>query len=313
MVASVVLLLLRVPLQTLADIKALLAAHGLSPRKALGQNFLIDKNLIAKLLDAAGVGPGDVVMEVGPGTGTLTDALLERGCIVVACELDAGLAGLLRARLGGEPRFALVEGDCLAAGRAVNPALMAEVHAALARAGRRRWSLVANLPYQAATPLMLSILMHHRECDRMAVTIQREVAQRLAATPDTPTSAGERHYGLLSVVAQSLASVQRVAMLPPECFWPRPDVTSAMVLLQRLETPLTDDPTGLAAFCQLLFSRRRKQLGAILGRDFPFPPGVAPTLRPENLAPAALVQLAAAAKAASLTLPPIDPSTPPVP
>src|SRR4051812_5019410 len=108
-------------MQTLIQIRALLEERGLAPRKSLGQNFLIDQNLIRKLVDASGVGAGDLVLEVGPGTGTLTEELLERGCEVVACELDRGLAELLRERLGANPRFTLVEGDCLASKREIAP------------------------------------------------------------------------------------------------------------------------------------------------------------------------------------------------
>ncbi|MBX9738216.1 MAG: hypothetical protein K2X32_14950, partial [Phycisphaerales bacterium] len=98
-------------MQTLTEIKAMLEERGLSPRHALGQNFLIEQKLITKLIDSAGAQPGDLVLEVGPGTGTLTEALLDRGCRVIACELDRGLAELLRDRLGSRASFTLIEGD----------------------------------------------------------------------------------------------------------------------------------------------------------------------------------------------------------
>lgn len=283
-------------MQTLTQIKSLLESRGLSPRKSLGQNFLIDHNLITRLIDAAAPKPAEPVLEVGPGTGALTDALLAAGLRVVACELDGGLAGLLRQRLAANARFELVEGDCLARGRALNNDAAAAIERARVASGAEGWSLIANLPYQAATPLMLALLMHHPRCHTLAVTVQREVAQRLAAPHVEPgarstTPDRERHYGLLSVVAQSLATVEKVATLPPECFWPRPEVTSAMVVLRRRPVPLTLRPEALAGFCQRLFAKRRKQLGAILGRDFPFPSGIAPQLRPENLSPAQLVGL----------------------
>lgn len=277
--------------QTLHAIKELLASRGLSPRKALGQNFLIDHNLIRKLVDTAAVRPGDLVLEVGPGTGALTDELLVRGCRVIACELDRGLAELLRERLANPQQalnaaapasFTLIEGDCLESKRE----LARPVAAALAR---EPFKLIANLPYGAATPLLLALLIHHPECSSMHVTIQREVADRLAAGHST------KEYGPISIVAQALCKVERLATLPPECFWPRPDVTSAMISLTRLPTPGTDNPGKLADFVQTAFSKRRKQLGSTLGRGFPFPPGIKPENRIEELSVAQAVALAAAA------------------
>lgn len=259
----------------------MLEERGLRPKHALGQNFLIDKNLLGKLIDASAVASGDLVLEVGPGTGTLTESLLHKGCRVVACELDDSLAALLQERmpaLGYGERFRLVQGDCLDKGKVLN-------RTAAAAIGDEPFKLVANLPYGAATPLMLNLLMDHPRCSLMAVTIQREVAQRLGAKH------GSRDYGLLSVVTQCLGTVETVASLPPECFWPRPEITSSMVIVRRRTDPLTRDGAGLVALCHRLFSKRRKQLGAILGREQPLPPGVTATQRPEELTPDQFVAL----------------------
>ncbi|MEL7484362.1 MAG: 16S rRNA (adenine(1518)-N(6)/adenine(1519)-N(6))-dimethyltransferase RsmA [Planctomycetota bacterium] len=262
-------------MQTLAEIRELLESRGMAPRKKLGQNFLLDHNLIRKLVDASGVGDGDLVLEVGPGTGALTDELLARGCEVIACELDAGLAALQRERQATATeagRFTLIEGDCLAGKRGLNPAIGEAI-------GGRAFSLVANLPYGAATPLMLALLCDSR-CTGQFVTIQREVADRLLAGP------GSKTYGSISVVAQTLANVERVATLPPECFWPRPDVTSAMVSLRPIGGHGIDDRLAFAAFCQQVFANRRKQLGKVLAGvlgDVSLPEGVAPTDRAERL------------------------------
>lgn len=261
-------------MQTLAQIRELLDSHGLAPKKSLGQNFLIDHNLIRKLVDASGVKAGDLVLEVGPGTGTLTEELLSRGCEVIACELDTGLAAMNRERLGGHPeygpRFTLIEGDCLESKREVS-------RDAKRSLGGRPFTLVANLPYGAATPLMLTLLIEHPECRSMHVTIQREVADRLLAR------AGDDAYGQISVVAAAAAEVRLIATLSRECFWPRPDVTSAMVSLIRRDRPLADDLGSLAAFAQRIFGQRRKQLGGLLGREIAWPPGVQPTMRAEEL------------------------------
>jgi 16S rRNA (adenine1518-N6/adenine1519-N6)-dimethyltransferase len=265
-------------MQTLAQIRALLEERGLAPRKSLGQNFLIDQNLIRKLVDTSGVGAGELVLEVGPGTGTLTEELLERGCEVVASELDRGLAELLRERLGPNTRFTLVEGDCLASKRELAPEIVQ-------RLGGRPFTLVANLPYGAATPLTTVLLTQFPKCRGLFVTVQREVADRLLAGP------GSKDYGLVSVLAQALGEVKRIAVLPPECFWPRPEVTSSMVAITRRERPLTDDPGRLAEVCQRAFATRRKQLASILGRDVPWPPGVSGTMRAEELPVEKLVEL----------------------
>lgn len=275
-------------MQTLAQIKSLLEERGLAPKRSLGQNFLIDHNLIRKLVDAARVGPGDLVVEVGPGTGTLTEELLARGAEVVACELDDGLADLLRERLAtGETaaRFRLIHRDCLEGKRALAPELAAMV------AGRG-FKLVANLPYGAATPLMSTLLLDYPACSTMAVTVQREVIDRLAAKP------GTKDFGPLGVLAQALCRVTRVATLPPECFWPRPEVTSGMVLLERLEAPLTSDAGGLSELCRVLFAQRRKQLSSAARgvdwakvRAFPGCGRIEPTMRAETLTPAEIEAL----------------------
>lgn len=278
-------------MQTLAEIKSLLESRGLRPKRSLGQNFLVDHNLIRKLVEASGVGPGDLVLEVGPGTGTMTEDLLARGCEVIACELDDGLAALLRERLpnvpGGE-RFTLIHRDCLEGKHHLAP----EIVSALAG---RPFSLVANLPYGAATPLMMTLLLSFPTCEKMAVTIQREVADRLLAEP------GGKDFGPLAVIAQVAARVERIAKAPPECFWPRPDVTSAMVLLTRRvdPPPATGDLAGLSDLLHDLFAHRRKQLGGLLGHDIDWPAigaapacqGVAPTLRAEQLSPTLILAL----------------------
>lgn len=264
--------------QTLADIKTLLESRGLSPRKRFGQNFLIDHNLVRKLADESGVVPGDLVLEVGPGTGTLTEELLGRGCEVIACELDRGLVGLLRERLGGHAGFTLIEGDCLAQKREVSPEIVDAI-------GGRRFVMVANLPYGAATPLMLALLTAHPACRGMYVTIQKEVGERLAAR------AGQDAYGGISVAAQTLATVRQIAKLPPECFWPRPEVTSVMIAVERLSDHGIGDPAAFGEFCQRVFAQRRKQLGSVLGRDINWPEGIEPIMRAEGLEPEQIVRL----------------------
>jgi len=272
-------------MQTLSHIRSLLEERGLSPKKSLGQNFLIDHNLITRLVNTSGVGEGDLVLEIGPGTGALTTELLARGCDVIACELDSALSQLLRDTLGADhpDRFTLIEGDCLASKRELS------VEAAEALGGRP-FKLVANLPYHAATPLMLALLTRHPRCAGLFVTIQREVGDRLVAKP------GTKSYGSISVVAQALSDVSLIAKLPPECFWPRPDVTSVMVSLVRRRAPgAPREWAFLADTCQTLFGSRRKQLGAVVrrlaGKEVTLPEGVAASARVESLTPEQIVSL----------------------
>ncbi len=265
-------------MHTLAELRDLLEQYSLSPRKGLGQNFLIDRNLIIKLLRAAGVERGDVILEVGPGAGSLTIALLDAGAKVIACELDEGLANLLADILADRPDFTLLRGDCMKNKRTLN----ADITQAI---GDHPFKLVANLPYGVASPLMLTLLFQHKMCIEQHVTIQKEVADRLLS------ESGTRTYGELSVMAQALAHIELIGIAPPQCFWPRPKVTSAMVSLRRRSVPLTDDPAALSRCCHTLFTKRRKQLGAILGREAALPEGVSFTDRPEQLTVEELIAL----------------------
>ncbi|MDA0802907.1 MAG: 16S rRNA (adenine(1518)-N(6)/adenine(1519)-N(6))-dimethyltransferase RsmA [Planctomycetota bacterium] len=263
-------------MQTLTDIKSLLASRDIRPRHRFGQNFLHDHNLIRRLIDASGVRAGDRVLEVGPGTGALTEPLVEMGCTVIACEIDRDMQAIVRERLG--ERVMLIEGDCLDG----KHALSAELARAL---GSEPFTLVANLPYQAATPLMAILLADYPQCQGQFVTIQKEVAQRLAAKP------GDDQWGAISLLATVFSRVEWLATLPASCFWPAPEVTSAMIALHTLTPRPSVDAHALGVFAQRLFCKRRKQLGAVLGRDFPFPPDIDPCVRAETLRPEQVIML----------------------
>ena len=275
-------------MQTLTHIKALLEARGLSPRHGFGQNFLIDHNQLSRLLDAAAIAPGEAVLEIGPGTGTLTEELLSRGGHVVAAEIDRGMCELLRASITPSPQFTLVEGDCLSGKRALSTAILAALPAPFV--------LVSNLPYDAATPAMSVLLADVPRCRGLFVTIQLEVAQRLLAKP------GSKDYGPMSVLAQATCDCALIAKLPPGCFWPQPKVTSATVALRRRQQSQTTDARALVDFAQRVFEQRRKQLGTSMMRlrpegslaaalDFPWPAGITPPMRAEELSPAQMESL----------------------
>lgn len=273
--------------QTLSEIRGLLAAAGLSPRRRFGQNFLFDLNLMRKALGAAEVGPRDVVLEVGPGTGSLTELLLEAGCRVIAVELDRGLAKLLRERCASHERLTLIEGDALARKHALNPQIIdALVRAEPDADGVRK--LVANLPYQIATPLVMNLLRSTPPVPLMVFTIQREVAERFDAPPRSAA------YGPVSVIAQTLARIDRVAELPAAVFWPKPKVDSIMLRMRRIPDARipVDDLPGFVELVRTVFGQRRKMLRKTLRRwcdvdvdvdEISTSAGLSPDARPAEL------------------------------
>ncbi|MDX1682143.1 MAG: 16S rRNA (adenine(1518)-N(6)/adenine(1519)-N(6))-dimethyltransferase RsmA [Phycisphaeraceae bacterium] len=273
--------------QTVTEIRAMLAAHGLRPKKWLGQNFLIDANHLQRILDAAAIGRGDLVLEVGPGTGTLTVGLLEAGATVVAVEADEALEPLLAHHVGETypDRFHLVIGDVLAGKHAINPAV-GEALADAAGETDPPFTLVANLPYQVASPMLINFAVGWPNMTSAVVMVQREVADRMVS------ESGGRTYGPLTIMVQAMCEVEVVSTLPPQAFWPAPQVSSAVVRLTRRADPLTDDPAALSALVHQLFTRRRKTLGRILGRDHPLPEGVSHDDRPETLSVEQVAQLA---------------------
>lgn len=269
--------------QTLREIRAILTQAGLTPQHRFGQNFLIDLNLMRKAVEVAAVGPGDWVLEVGPGTGSLTEMLLDTGAHVTAVEIDRGFQELLASRLGERANFTLIRGDVLAGKHALNPQLCD----ALA-ASRPPRKLVANLPYQVATPLLLNLLLQPHRFERFVVTIQLEVGQRLAAAASTDA------YGPISVIAQSLSTIRTLARLGPGAFWPPPKVDSIMLEIVPLE-PAQVEIENVPLFVdrvQHAFQRRRKVLRQMLA-DLPIDlvrrvfedSGVNWNSRPESLTP----------------------------
>jgi 16S rRNA (adenine1518-N6/adenine1519-N6)-dimethyltransferase len=266
--------------QTKQQIRQLLAQAGRSPRHALGQNFMIDQNLVRLVADAGELTPTDLAIEVGPGTGTLTEESLTRAGRVLAVELDRDLARLLRERLGAEERFGLLEGDALAGKHELNPDLSVVIQQS--RAQGLTPKLVANLPYNIASPLVIGLLI--AQVDLLAFTVQKEVGQRLRA------DAGSDEYGPLSVMVQLLSSVEVLRTMPPQAFWPAPKVESVLVRLRR-DDRLGGRAAAFRRFVQRLFAARRKTLRRALiqgGYDVEAclaAAGADPQARPETLTP----------------------------
>ena len=233
-----------------AELKALLERHGFRFSKALGQNFLIEPSVPRRIAEASGADESTLALEVGPGVGCLTSELALRAKKVVAIELDNALRGVLAETLGGLENVEIVWGD---AAKLDLAALVRE------RAGALRPVVCANLPYSVTTPLLAAFI--EAGCfERMTVMIQREVAQRLAAAP------GTKDYGAFTVFVNWHCEVKRLFDVPPECFMPRPRVTSSVAALTpRAEPPCAVRDEALMFRCvRAAFSQRRKTLSNAL-------------------------------------------------
>lgn len=263
------------------ELLALLERHGLRPSRALGQNFVADANTVRRIARLAAVGPGDRVVEIGAGLGSLTLALLEAGAQVTAVEIDRYLLPVLREV--AEPAGAtVVAGDAMALDWAT-------------LLGDGPWTLVANLPYNVATPLVADLLDGVPAITRMLVMVQKEVGERLAA------GAGAEAYGAVSVKVAYWATARVVGKVPPTVFVPQPKVDSALVAIERRPAPAVDpalvSPARLFEVVRAGFGQRRKMLrrslaGVVAPEAFTAA-GVAPESRAEQLDVEAWGRLAA--------------------
>ena len=257
-------------------IRALLDRASLAPRRDLGQNFVADPNTVRRIADLARVGVDDHVVEIGAGLGSLTLALADTGAEITAIEVDHGVVPILRDVVADRSNVRVVEGD----------AMRLDWHDLLA--DRDGWVLVANLPYNVATPLICDLLDDVAAIERMLVMVQREAAERFAAPPRTAA------YGAVSVKVAYWATAKVVGHVPASVFLPRPNVESALVEIVRHPPPATD-PDELFALVRTGFGQRRKMLrrslAGIVAPDAFAAAEVSPTARPEELDVAAWCRL----------------------
>ena len=255
--------------------RELLAQLGHAPKRFLGQNFLIDGNIVRKSLALAEIAAGDIVVEVGPGLGTLTTALLEAGAEVWAVEKDRTLHAHLESALA--PRFPqtlhLLEGDAVEhplAGLEVGPAFRAGLGEDATQAGTQaasekrphlEFKIVANLPYAIATPWLDEVLAGLLPA-RMVLMLQQEAARRYAASP------GSKSFGAISVFLQAAYDVAPGHKVAAACFFPRPEVESHLLNLVRRPAPFVF-PAPAKALIRACFQQRRKQIGALLRGRLP--------------------------------------------
>jgi len=255
-------------------LRALAERHGIRPKRSLGQHFLIDPNLARAIAADAEVGPGDRVVEIGAGLGSLTRALAEAGAEVLAVEVDPSLIPALEESVAGLDRVRVLHTD------ATDPEWQDALEG-------DRWVLAANLPYNVATHLVLDTLRDVPRVRRLVVMVQREVGERLVAGP------ADRAYGIPSVRVAYRAEGTLVRRVPPSVFWPRPKVESVIVrLTRREEAPVTVDEGRLWAVVDSGFAERRKTMRNALRRlgldggvadDLLAAAGVDPSARAETL------------------------------
>jgi 16S rRNA (adenine1518-N6/adenine1519-N6)-dimethyltransferase len=249
------------PRQTLSYLRQLFESRGIKPKNKLGQNFLIDLNLVDLLVRTAELSPRDLVVEVGSGTGSLTNLLAHQAGAVVSVELDTAFFQLTGEVVQGRNNVTLIHADILKNKNQLNPEVLTAIHGARNRSGCERIKLVANLPYAVGTPVIANFLLEE-PLERLVVTVQWEIAERLMAGP------GIKDYGALAVLVQSVADVELVRRLAPSVFWPRPQVASAIVLIQpnAAKRSHVGDLLRFRRFLRDLYVHRRKNLrGALVG------------------------------------------------
>jgi 16S rRNA (adenine1518-N6/adenine1519-N6)-dimethyltransferase len=255
-----------------AEITRLLEEHGLSPRRAFGQNFVADPNTVRRIARLANVGPDDHVVEIGAGLGSLTLALAESGARITAIEVDHGVAPVLRHVVRDTANVSVIEADA----REVDWNSIVPPHS--------RAVVVANLPYNVATPLVADLLDTVPQLDRFVVMVQKEVALRLAAT------AGSSDYGAVSVKVAYWATARILGDVPPTVFVPRPKVVSSVIEIRRRERPALGPhirPEDFFPIVRAAFGQRRKMLrrslASMTSTDIFSEAGVSPEARPEDL------------------------------
>lgn len=242
--------------QTQSFLMRRLAGAGVHPKTRFGQNFLVDPNLQHLLVKTADLDDRDVVLEVGTGTGSLTMLLARQAAWVVTVEVDRQLFALAGEELAGMENVEMLMLDVLKNKNRLLPEVLDILAARLAAAPDRRLKLVANLPYNIATPLLSNLLAQPQPPETMTVTIQKELADRIVARP------GKKDYGALSIWMQSQCRAEIVRVMAPSVFWPRPKVSSAIVhvTFDRKRRDAIADLGAFHEFVRAMFFHRRKLL-----------------------------------------------------
>lgn len=250
--------------QTRSYLMALFQQHGFNPRTDLGQNFLIDVNLIEFVVRHAELGPADVVLEVGAGTGGMTAFLAAGAARVISVEIDRNMFTLATEAVAECDNVTLINRDILKNKNTLAPEIVETIRETLQSVPNGQLKLVANLPYSVATPVISNLLASDLPWKRMVATIQWELGEKMAAEP------GGSGYGALSVWMQSQSSVRILRKLGPKVFWPRPRVDSAIVSIWRDDKLASriENRAFFLDFLRRLFHHRRKLLRGVLVRMY---------------------------------------------
>lgn len=251
--------------QTLGHLRSLFEKHGISPRRQLGQNFLIDLNLHDVILREAGITKRDVILEVGTGTGALTERMADMAGAVVAVELDPAMGRLTAEVTKNKTNVTLLRQDVLKNKNRIAPEVLETLRSTLATIPSARLKLVANLPYAIATPLVTNLLLDDELCPALFVAmVQWEMAERLVSQPLSS------EYSSLSVLVTALSDVEILRRLPPAVFWPRPKVESAIVrIVPNIDKrKAISDLPWFAHVVRQIFLHRRKNLRVVLHSMF---------------------------------------------
>ncbi len=274
------------------DPRRVLERHGLTPKRGLSQSFLVARSVVERIAEALAPRPGEWVVELGPGVGTLTGALLRAGARVIAVERDRDMIAVLRAELGSVPGFEVREGDASQVD-----------YAALARETGGPIAVAGNLPYAITGAILRRLIAHRTQVSRAVLMVQREVRDRLLAEP------GTKAWGALTVFARAAFEVQPVLKVPPGAFHPPPKVSSAVVRMLPRAHPLAEETPAFRSAVRAIFDARRKTLrNALVQAGVPADraaaaleeTGIDPGLRGERLGIEQLDALARALSASGL-------------
>ncbi len=286
-------------MQTKQQIQALLNQNATHPKPRLGQHFLIDLNLMRMIVDRAELTDQDVALEVGCGTGSLTEGLAEVAGRVVGVELDDTVIDLALQQLAGHDHVTILHRDILKNKHTIAPEVQEVLDQSFANTNGR-FLLVANLPYHVGSPVMINLILAQRPVDAMVVTVQKEVGQRMVAP------AGGKHYGTLGILLQATGTVEMLRVLKPSVFWPQPQVDSALLRYVRDPDKVSTirNMSCLMEVIDLFIGHRRKMLKACVKQARGDLTRVSswqavfeqcnldPTLRPEQITPEGFVKLA---------------------